>query len=133
MFRSLCKFGKLLKPQTRYTFPQIYNKFPLVNNYKFATQQTPQLDPKVVEEVESKVFAVLKSAAKCKVDKLSRSATFEDLGFDSLDAVELIVAMEENFGIDIQDDEAEKMRTVQDAIQTFYKYKTEKPATSETK
>jgi acyl carrier protein len=44
---------------------------------------------------------VLKSAAKCDHKKLSRTATFEELGFDSLDGVELVVAMEENFGFDI--------------------------------
>ena len=48
----------------------------------------------ILEEVEAKVYQVLKSAAKCDQSKLSRSATFEELGFDSLDSVELVVAME---------------------------------------
>jgi len=43
----------------------------------------------------------LKSAAKCNHAKLSRTATFEDLGFDSLDNVELVLAMEEHFGYDL--------------------------------
>jgi acyl carrier protein len=47
-----------------------------------------------LEEVEAKIFQVLKSAAKCNQSKLVRAATFEELGFDSLDSVELIVAME---------------------------------------
>jgi acyl carrier protein len=40
----------------------------------------------------------------------------DDLGADSLDLVELIMAMEEEFGMEIADDEAEKLRTVQDVI-----------------
>ena len=44
---------------------------------------------------------MLKSAAKCKHEKLARTASFDDLGFDSLDGVELVLAMEEYFGFDI--------------------------------
>lgn len=40
----------------------------------------------------------------------------EDLGADSLDIVELVMAMEEAFGIDIPDEEAENIRTVEDAV-----------------
>jgi acyl carrier protein len=60
----------------------------------------------LLEEVEGKVFQVLKSAGKCNQAKLSRGATFEELGFDSLDSVELVVAMEEYFGFDIPNEEA---------------------------
>ena len=66
--------------------------------------------------MEGKVFEVLKNAAKCKHDKLSRTATFEELGFDSLDGVELVLAMEEHFGFDLTNAEAEKIVTVLDAI-----------------
>ena len=41
----------------------------------------------------------------------------EDLGADSLDVVELVMALEEKFGIEIPDDQAEKIQTVTDAIQ----------------
>lgn len=47
------------------------------------------------------MFEILRSAAKCDQSKLAKTATFEQLGFDSLDSVELVVAMEENMGIDI--------------------------------
>jgi acyl carrier protein len=46
------------------------------------------------------------------VEKLNREATFEDLGFDSLDGVELVVAMEEHFGFDISNEDAEKISSV---------------------
>src|SRR5690349_17693743 len=70
-----------------------------------------------LELVEAGVFEVLKSAAKCKHDKLNRTATLEELGFDSLDQVELVVAMEEKFGINISDDDSLKIQSVLDAIQ----------------
>ena len=73
-------------------------------------------DNELIEHVEGKVFEVLKSAAKCKHEKLSRTASFEELGFDSLDGVELVLAMEEHFGFDITNNEAEKITTVMDAI-----------------
>ena len=50
-------------------------------------------------------------------DKVVPEATFiDDLGADSLDRVELIMAIEENFGIEIPDEDAEGLNTVQDAI-----------------
>jgi acyl carrier protein len=76
----------------------------------------------LIEYVEGKVFEVLKSGAKLKQDKLSRTATFEELGFDSLDGVELVLAMEEHFGFDISNADAEKITSVMDAIQIFHSY-----------
>ena len=50
-------------------------------------------------------------------DKVTESASFiDDLGADSLDTVELVMAFEEEFGIEIPDDAAEKIQTVKDAI-----------------
>ena len=76
----------------------------------------------IIEYVEGKVFEVLKTAAKCKHEKMSRTASFEDLGFDSLDGVELVLAMEEYFGFDITNNEAEKITSVMDAIQIFHSH-----------
>ena len=76
----------------------------------------------MVELVEGKVFEVLKSAAKCDHSKLSRTATFEELGFDSLDGVELVLAMEEHFGLELTNADAEKIESVMDAIQIFHSY-----------
>jgi acyl carrier protein len=50
-------------------------------------------------------------------DKITENASFiDDLGADSLDTVELVMAFEEEFGIEIPDDAAEKILTVKDAI-----------------
>ena len=121
MFKSLFKSFKYLT-QT----PKIYNPTQVfIIKHRFTSTSDPSTT-KILEEVEAKIFHVLKSAAKCKVDKLSRTATFEDLGFDSLDSVELIVAMEEHFNLDISNEEAEKIQTVNDAIAVFNKYLMEK-------
>ncbi|NIP58686.1 MAG: acyl carrier protein [Gemmatimonadetes bacterium] len=56
-------------------------------------------------------------------DKVTPEASFvEDLGADSLDTVELVMAFEEEFGIDIPDEDAEQMRTVGDAIEYMKKH-----------
>ena len=50
-------------------------------------------------------------------DKITESASFmDDLGADSLDTVELIMELEEEFGLEIPDEEAEKLTTVGDAV-----------------
>lgn len=118
LFRSLRFFAA--KP---ISMPQSYS-VPLAR-YRFTSTSDPSTT-RILEEVEAKIFHVLKSAAKCKVEKLSRTATFEELGFDSLDAVELVVAMEEHFNLDISNEEAEKIQTVADAIAVFNKYLMEK-------
>lgn len=47
---------------------------------------------------------------------VGKAKFIEDLGADSLDIVELVMAMEESFGIEIPDEEAENIRTVEDAV-----------------
>jgi acyl carrier protein len=67
--------------------------------------------------IEEQVSAIV--AEKLGVDRaeVTPDAVFiDDLGADSLDLVELIMAMEEEFGFEIADDEAEKLRTVGDVI-----------------
>lgn len=52
-----------------------------------------------------------------EADKVTQDASFiDDLGADSLDIVELVMAFEEEFGVEIPDDAAEKIATVKDAI-----------------
>ncbi len=54
-------------------------------------------------------------------DVVPKASFVDDLGADSLDQVELIMAMEEEFGISIPDEDAEKIGTVQDAIDYIVK------------
>ena len=66
---------------------------------------------------EEKVVDIIVEQLSVDKDKVVPGASFvDDLGADSLDLVELIMAMEEAFGIEIPDEVAEKITTVQDAI-----------------
>ena len=69
------------------------------------------------EEIISKVKALIAESLGVSEDEIVPSASFiEDLGADSLDIVELVMAIEKEFDIEIPDDDAEKIGTVQDAI-----------------
>lgn len=68
-------------------------------------------------EVTEKVKQIIVDQLGVSPDQVKPEASFiKDLGADSLDIVELVMAMEEEFEIEIPDEEAEKIKTVQDAI-----------------
>ena len=67
--------------------------------------------------VENKVKKIIVDQLGVNEDEVTPEASFvDDLGADSLDTVEMVMAFEEEFGIEIPDEDAEKIRTVQDAI-----------------
>jgi len=67
--------------------------------------------------IQARVIDVLKGFEKVDPAKLSPTASFSnDLGLDSLDAVEVVMAVEEEFSIEIPDAEADEIQTVQQAI-----------------
>lgn len=67
--------------------------------------------------IEQKVKDIIVQQLGVDPEKVKPEATFtDDLGADSLDTVELIMAFEEEFGVEIPDEAAEKIRTVGDAI-----------------
>jgi len=69
------------------------------------------------EPTEARVREIIVNELGVEPEKVTDDASFvEDLGADSLDTVELVMAFEEEFGIDIPDEAAEQMRTVGDAI-----------------
>ena len=66
---------------------------------------------------EDKVKEIIAKELEVDVKQLTTEAKFiEDLGADSLDIVELVMALEEEFGIDIPDEDADKLKTVGDAM-----------------
>ncbi|NVL91836.1 MAG: acyl carrier protein [Desulfobacterales bacterium] len=79
--------------------------------------------------VEEKVRKIICEQLEVNEEDVVPEASFvDDLGADSLDQVELIMAMEEEFGISISDEEAEKILTVRDAIEYIQKGKGEAAA-----
>ncbi|MGE5090829.1 MAG: acyl carrier protein [Bacillota bacterium] len=70
-----------------------------------------------MDNVEEKVKDIIVEELGVEREKLTPGASFmEDLGADSLDTVELVMAFEKEFDIDIPDEDAEKLRTVGDAM-----------------
>ena len=71
----------------------------------------------MADSAEAKVKEIIINELGVDPEKVTSEASFvEDLGADSLDTVELVMAFEEEFGVDIPDEDAEQMRTVGDAI-----------------
>lgn len=76
-----------------------------------------------LKEITEKVKQVIAEQLGVEEAEVTPSASFvDDLGADSLDTVELVMALEEHFDIEIPDDAAEKIRTVQDAIDYIDKH-----------
>ncbi|MBI5420385.1 MAG: acyl carrier protein [Deltaproteobacteria bacterium] len=68
--------------------------------------------------VEKKVKEIVAEQLGKDVNEVTTGASFiDDLGADSLDIVELVMKMEEEFGIEIPDEEAEKIKTVNDVVE----------------
>ena len=67
--------------------------------------------------VEQQVKAIVAEQLGVKQEQVTNDASFvDDLGADSLDTVELVMALEEEFNIEISDEDAEKIRTVKDVV-----------------
>ncbi len=74
-----------------------------------------------IKEREEKVKDIIVEELGVEREKLADDASFmEELGADSLDTVELVMAFEKEFDIDIPDEEAEKLRTVGDALKYLH-------------
>ena len=71
----------------------------------------------MAENTEARVKEIIVNELGVEPEKVTEDASFvEDLGADSLDTVELVMAFEEEFGIEIPDEQAEQLQTVGDAI-----------------
>ncbi|HEX2710379.1 MAG TPA: acyl carrier protein [Candidatus Deferrimicrobium sp.] len=74
--------------------------------------------------VEQRVREIVAEQLERDVNEVTNAASLiDDLGADSLDVVELVMKMEEEFGIEIPDEEAEKIKTVNDVIQYIMTHK----------
>jgi len=71
----------------------------------------------MADNTDEKVREIIINELGVEPEKVTAEASFvEDLGADSLDTVELVMAFEEEFGIEIPDEDAESLQTVGDAI-----------------
>lgn len=76
-----------------------------------------------ISHIEARVKKIIIEQLDVKEELVTNEASFiEDLGADSLDTVELVMALEEEFGLEIPDEDAEKITTVQQAIDYIVKH-----------
>ena len=84
----------------------------------------PREETQEMASVEDKVKSIIVEQLGISEDEVKPEASFiDDLGADSLDIVELVMAMEEEFEIEIPDEEAENIKTVGDAINYISQHK----------
>ena len=75
-------------------------------------------DIKPMSTVEERVKKIVAEQLGVKDEEVTSDASFvDDLGADSLDTVELVMALEEEFGIEVPDDDVESIRTVSDVVE----------------
>jgi len=80
----------------------------------------------MAENTEATVREIIVNELGVEAEKVTPDASFvEDLGADSLDTVELVMAFEEEFGMEIPDEDAEQLQTVGDAIKYIEDHKSE--------
>src|SRR5665213_1455542 len=86
-------------------------------DHRLAHETILNKDNRVMSTVEQQVKAIVAEQLGVKAEQVTNDASFvDDLGADSLDTVELVMALEEEFEIEIPDEDAEKITTVQQAI-----------------
>ena len=83
------------------------------------------------DELTQKVFSVIAATQRIPVEKITIDSTFEELGIDSMDGVNILFALENEFNITIPDEAARTIRSVRQAVEGVDKLisgDTEKPA-----
>jgi len=108
------QFAQVVIPLRRIS-PAIYGGCGLKQTDRQTTRkQTVMTD---ISNIEARVKKIIIEQLGVKEEQVTNEASFvEDLGADSLDTVELVMALEEEFELEIPDEDAEKITTVQQAI-----------------
>eukprot|EP01112_Ceratiomyxa_fruticulosa_P000890 TRINITY_DN1083_c0_g1_i2.p1 TRINITY_DN1083_c0_g1~~TRINITY_DN1083_c0_g1_i2.p1 ORF type:complete len:128 (+),score=27.65 TRINITY_DN1083_c0_g1_i2:299-682(+) len=115
---SLRRISSVLAPASRITFSYVNSPIrPTVNVLStkrfFSAGPAPLTEP----EIQERVLHVVRTFEKVDGKKLELNSSFShDLGLDSLDSVEVVMAIEEEFGIEIPDADAEGIKTPSDAV-----------------
>lgn len=76
------------------------------------------------EDTLQKVVTIISEKLNMPKENVKTEASFQDLGADSLDIVEMIMSFEEMFGIEIKDEDAEKIKTVHEAVELIHEART---------
>ena len=84
------------------------------------------------DQIAQRAIGVIASYAELETGQVSLHTSFEDLGFDSLDALSLITELEDEFDISISDEEVFSISTVHDAVEILQQRVLEKDEASET-
>jgi acyl carrier protein len=73
------------------------------------------------EELTQRVISVIATAQKLPLERITIESTFEELGIDSLDGVNILFALENEFNINIPDDKVEGVRSVRQMVESLEK------------
>jgi acyl carrier protein len=76
------------------------------------------------KDTQTKVISLIADELSKDPSALSEASSFQDIGADSLDVVEIIMKLEEYFGLEIKDEDAEKMKTIHDIIDYVQAHRT---------
>ena len=69
------------------------------------------------DDLSTRVISVIAATQHIPVEKITEESSFQELGIDSLDGINILFALENEFNINIPDEEAQTIRTVHDAIE----------------
>ncbi|CAK1551343.1 unnamed protein product [Leptosia nina] len=106
------------KYQTVKTIAKLYNSHDLQTGKPLFVRNYGHGAPLTIDLIKSRVLLVLQLYDKVNPEKLSLESHFmQDLGLDSLDHVEVIMAMEDEFGFEIPDGDAERLLKPKDIVQ----------------
>src|SRR6202030_4030629 len=116
---SIRAVGWHLRPAERYQFSR--TTLSLIGERQ--TKRTPLAEETGMASVEERVKQIIVEQLGADEAEVTPTASFvHDLGADSLAQVELVMAFEESFGIEVPDEDAEKMTTVKDAVEYIDKH-----------
>ncbi|KAL9654801.1 hypothetical protein ABK040_008595 [Willaertia magna] len=110
-------FRSLIKPTTFKSAASLFQRPFYLNKVYYSTNAAAQGSFLSREDVTERILTVLKKHEKVDPEKVTPNSHFvNDLGLDSLDATEVVMEVENEFGIEIPDEEAFKLQSVDDCI-----------------
>lgn len=80
--------------------------------------------PFTIEDTRARVLSIIADKLNMPKENISLNSSFKDLGADSLDIVEIIMSFEEAFAIEIKDEDAESIKTVEQAVTLIHGVRT---------